>query len=491
MQRFVALAVGGSVLYSLTSAGSFRAVHLHLEPQPSTAGDGEITPTPAASTSSAPISIASEQTLDLPCPLAAAAFYPPTAPRYFAYGGQEVPLSLWHLPSALREHGNKAAANGNRASAARASSSSGGSSSAPATSEQEKEPEPLNAKQRKRKRAQEARARAKELLQGEIWRAKNAANDKLELPQKPNVTSLAFAFAPGCGDVSVEPQETVGEEEEDDADGTRLIPKGLRLLVGTREGLLRVFEPGHASGVRRARFEHRIVPKNAGDEASGALAVKELVALPIPPFSEEGSEGGETAGVALAADASKKVYAIEWAKGKVLGQLKGINGSVNTLLALPPPPPATTTAAKGKKEKAAAFSRVISNSQDRLVRLHHLPLWVAAPLDTATKAGSGAVETLARGSIRTPQLLAQGFAGTAMAPTVQLTTAVWDGVRPLTTVEPAGAEGGEDEEEVDEFDALDTVGVDAGSGSEGEDGEEAEEEEESEDEEEGKKRARK
>lgn len=123
-----------SGIYSCTSAGSFLFTALE--------------------TASGRLTEGTSKKIELPEPLMAVAFEPLSNPKYFAYGGEEVPLSVWEISKAL--------------------------STPPSSPEPEEEDESneggssqLSGKQRKRKRAAEKRSKEKDLKWGEIWRARN------------------------------------------------------------------------------------------------------------------------------------------------------------------------------------------------------------------------------------------------------------------------------------------------------------------------------
>ena len=121
--------------------------------------------------------VESMQRLELPEPLQSLVFYPTQHPTHFTYGGEEIPLSLWDIGTALSprkdddgEEEDEEAANGREVYAApngELADNSNNNDHAMTTRD--------NSKQRKRKRQAEARAKAKELLWGEIWRAKNVS----------------------------------------------------------------------------------------------------------------------------------------------------------------------------------------------------------------------------------------------------------------------------------------------------------------------------
>jgi ribosome biogenesis protein NSA1 len=408
-------------IYSCTSAGAFRLTTLDTS-----------TPT---------ISITSTTELTLPSPLQDCTFlYPPPSsssssssesqdPTHFAYGGEEIPLSLWHVDSAFQSSSSNQ-------TQPRASTEKKPPPPSPSSQQQDGE-ETLNSKQRKRKRQAEARAAAKELLDGEVFRAKNLANDGLGLPQRAQITSIAFVHSHQKG------SEVEGEQEKEE-ETSALIPKDLWILTGTREGLIRLFHP--SSGVRKRISEFRVTPAEQEGNAIKALA-----------------NAGESSGVVYASDASQKVFAVDWRKGKVLGQLKEINGSVTAMQALPPP---LSLSKLGRSPSSSApFQRLITSSQDRLLRLHHTPTY-ASKLDSSAPSSSGSA------SVRDARLYAHAFA--AQAP---VTAIAWLGNVPACTVEKAegkpeeldhsGVSVGEEEDE--DFEGMEMVGAGVESSDEEED----------------------
>jgi hypothetical protein len=100
-------------------------------------------------------------------------FHPASDPTHFLYGGEEIPLSLWHLQTALSPE--------SRGHDAEEDDANGeGDHAAPNGEEKQSNGNngTTNAKLRKRKRQAEARAKAKELMWGEIWRAKNVSHER-------------------------------------------------------------------------------------------------------------------------------------------------------------------------------------------------------------------------------------------------------------------------------------------------------------------------
>lgn len=97
----------------------------------------------------------------LPEPLQQLVFEPATNPSLFAYGGEEIPLSVWDVRKAISRP-------------PQAEKSEAGEDGDKFTAPIVTDERPLhNAKAKKRKRAAELRAKASELMWGEVWRAKN------------------------------------------------------------------------------------------------------------------------------------------------------------------------------------------------------------------------------------------------------------------------------------------------------------------------------
>ncbi|UZJ54752.1 hypothetical protein CBS101457_004072 [Exobasidium rhododendri] len=178
IHRWVGLAVAPDGIYSCTSAGSFDFTS--LDPL-----KGEILEE-------------NNKHIELPEPLQALAFEPESDPKFFAFGGEEVPLSVWDISKARSapppSEDEPQDSEGN---------DEGESDNAPA----------LSGKAKKRKRIVEKRAKAKEYKWGEIWRAKNLPNDALSLAQKASIISVVFL-------------------------------ENSKLATGHKNGMLRLFETG-------------------------------------------------------------------------------------------------------------------------------------------------------------------------------------------------------------------------------------------------------
>lgn len=262
---------------------------------------------------------------DFPEPLQSCIFYPSADPRCLLYGGEEIPLSMWDLEAVISGRLSESASNEEQSQETSTSNAEQESSNGHA--------EGGNAKMRKRKRQAEARAKAKELLPGEIWRAKNVSkcppwlslrfscvyadtillicrhlqlpNDALSLPQRPNVTCIAVVGAENTA---------TGSDEEATSDAQQRLPSKLVVAVGTRDGLLRIFEPG--SSVRKHVKEFRVV-------AQGQGSLKLLSGRHATPCISPNGGSEAASGELVAADSAGKLYAVDWRGGRVRYQWKG------------------------------------------------------------------------------------------------------------------------------------------------------------------------
>lgn len=294
-----------SCIYAATSAGNFTKTVLSQD-------DGSSASSSSSSTTvRRPLSIASTHHLTLPEPLQSLVFHPASNPTSFLYGGEEIPLSIWNIETAFSTPPSQAEAsddgytapNGEEQTPAAAAGGAGGE----------------NAKMRKRKRQAEARAKAKELLWGEVWRAKNVSrrrhpdatridrqltrrrspsqlpNDALSLPQRPNITSIAVLAD------SEDTPASPGQASSSESPERSSIPK-FKVAVGTRDGLLRIFDP--SSGSRKQVKEFSIAK---------STPIKALV----------NPAAGSNEGELLAADGEGKLSAVDVAAGKLKYQWKG------------------------------------------------------------------------------------------------------------------------------------------------------------------------
>lgn len=317
IQRFIGLAVGGEGVYSLTSSGVFRFTPVAVGSGEAQVGEAKIIDT-------------------LPSPLQHASFYPASNPTHFVYGGEDVPLSLWHIPTALSDQPEGVVADMS------------------VESIKTDELSGLNSKQRKRKRQLEAKTKARELMWGEVWRAKNLPNDNLSLPRRANVTATCvLALEEGEG--------VVGEESF--------------VAVGTKDGLVRVFAPG--AGSRKHVREIRVVPPGQG-------AVKTLSCSSCPLDGRKG-------GLLFVGDTGSKLYVVDWQTGSVLYSYKGQVGATLSMAVLPNP---------------SGSEALITVSSDSLVRMHT----TAAASSAVPKQGASAE----KGKTVWEKMIAQNACATAV-----------------------------------------------------------------------------
>ncbi|PWN53550.1 hypothetical protein IE53DRAFT_408591 [Violaceomyces palustris] len=415
IERWVGLSVGKSGVYSCTSSGAFRFTSVDLSKDEPVTGSVAI---------------------DLPGPLQQLSFHPVSDPTHFAYGGEEIPLSLWDISIALSPQ----PARGERDPAADDSAEM----SAPETG---------NAKQRKRKRQAAERAKARELMWGEIWRAKNESgppsstrnliscifkafpitgedeigdscslihhrpfpllflifysirhpsraflpliarhllhdqlpNDYLSLPQRANISSVAF--------LSMSNQDTTTESSHSEEETQ--VPSDTKIAVGTKDGILRIFDP--STGSRKHSSEERIVPEGQG-------GVKSLLT---------GLERGEL----FLADTSGKLYSIDWRVEAIQYHYKDITGAITSMVALPSPPGSRDEQggkAKGRVEGGGRGPTLLASvSMDKLFRVHDTVQLAQEP----TKNSKNGSSSSNRGKTLWTSFLGQG-------PTVSCI--VWD-----------------------------------------------------------------
>lgn len=364
IQRFIGLAVGTDGIYSITSSGVFRFTPITI----THGGEGE---------DDVAAELGEPRVLQtLPSPLQHASFYPASDPTHFCYGGEDVPLSLWHVATAVSDP-----------PAAHADTAADMSVESIRADEAG-----LNSKQRKRKRQLEAKSKARELLWGEVWRAKNLPNDNLSLPRRANITATCI--------LSLQPRsdgdEARGTEEAGGVDGQTFI------AVGTKDGLVRVFQPGAAS--RRHVREARVVP-------SGQGSVKTLCASTAALDSRTG-------GVLFVGDTGSKLYALDWQTGAVVYSYNGMAqvGAVLGMAVLP----------TGNADAEA----LVSVSSDSLMRLHTtIPAAVAVP-----KQG----ESGAKGKVVWQKMIARA---TGQSVHATPTAVAWNQVVPAKI----GSAGGQDD----------------------------------------------
>ncbi|CCF52881.1 hypothetical protein NDA14_001158 [Ustilago hordei] len=380
IQRFIGLAVGEEGVYSVTSSGVFRFTPISIAAE----GNAEV---------------GEAKVLDyLPAPLQHVSFYPSTNPTHFCYGGEDIPLSLWHIPTAVSEQQESAV----------------GDLSIHSTKTEDLAG--LNSKQRKRKRQLEAKTKARELMWGEIWRAKNLPNDNLSLPRRANITSTHI--------LSLDDGSEGGEAGS--VGGESFI------AVGTKDGLVRIYQPGGST--RKHIREIRVIPAGQG-------SVKTLSASFLPLDAEKG-------GLLFVGDTGSKLYTVDWRTGALLYSYKGMGqvGATLSMTTLPLPP--------SRKEAEA----LVTVSSDSLVRFcTTVPAAAAVP-----KAGASAE----KGEVMWTKMIANAGTQSVHASPTAL---VWDGVLPgglkkrrsngVKDAEGAEEGGEEDEQEADEiFAKMEEVG---------------------------------
>lgn len=174
IHRWIGLAVCSTGIYAATSAGDF--IFTELQPK-NTGADQPSSSTPSNLGLARQLSMSPPQRLQLPEPLQSLVFHPPSNPTHFLCGGEEVPLSIWNIRTALsprvstaeqqKESGQYVSPGGELAAESWEAANEG------------------NAKLRKRRRQAEARAKAKELLWGEVWRAKAVSAHVSSRPISP------------------------------------------------------------------------------------------------------------------------------------------------------------------------------------------------------------------------------------------------------------------------------------------------------------------
>ncbi|SNX84375.1 uncharacterized protein MEPE_03084 [Melanopsichium pennsylvanicum] len=304
IQRFIGLAVDTQGVYSVTSSGVLR-----------------FTPISVTGTTQVTAEVGEPKVLDhLPAPLQHASFYPSTNPTHFCYGGEDIPLSLWHIPTALSQPSIEADMSVESIRTTEDLSS-------------------LNSKQRKRKRQLEAKSKASELVWGEVWRAKNLPNDNLSLPRRANITSTCI----------------LNLSTTQDGEAGRVNDQ-THIAVGTKDGLVRIFQPDSS---RKHVGEIRVVP-------IGQSAVKTLCASSDPLDARKG-------GLLFVGDTGSQLYAVDWQTGKVVYAYKRSDqvGATLSMVVLPP----SCSAMDSIKSEA-----LVTVSSDSLVRLHStVPASLAVP----------------------------------------------------------------------------------------------------------------
>lgn len=158
----------------------------------------------------------------------------------------------------------------------------------------------------------------------------------MSLPRYPLIR--AVAFLPGSNRAE--------SDENTPADDIKCLGK-TRVAVGTKDGLVRVYEPG--SGSQKHTHEWAIAPKDQGAIRTMALSAEEKILF--------------------VGTATRNLYAVDAESGRVLFQYKDIHGAVSSVLVLPP-------VQEGELTKSGFL---LAAALDRLVRF----------LDTGTPRGNG------------------------------------------------------------------------------------------------------
>lgn len=330
VHRWVGLAVAHDGIFACTSAGDMRFFSIDQE---------------EGSKDAILASKGDYIKRELPEPLQIVTFEPKSNPTHFAYGGEEIPLSVWDARQAISSQ--EETHDGNSSSPSSPSKNTNGPNGTQQINGMDEEVDAVTAnKQRKRKRIMENRAKARELLWGETWRAKNLPNDALSLPQRPDILSIAFL---GCPHL---------------------------IATGTRTGHIRIFD---TSSQRKHTHEYR---------AFGAT--QEKIPVKVLLCSEKKSE-------LIASDTTGKLFVLDVRSGSVLYQYKGINGAVLSMESLP--------VIKNNED----ISYLVTASADRLVRLHSIPIDPqAATIDISAEEIPLRKSTKQKGQTISSQFLREG-----------------------------------------------------------------------------------
>lgn len=234
-----------SCIYSCTSAGLISQTKLDIS------SDGKVSRNGGSFRS-------------LPEPLQCCEFEPKSEPRFFAYGGEDVALSVNDVGKFFspidgdNEESHDENHDENHGEADRAGEG-----------DQEGAYQGESSKTKKRRRAVERRAKARELMWGEIWRAKNLPADELKLAVPASIVSVAFL-------------------------------EDTKLVVGTKHGMLRLYEVGP---IRKA-------VKQIGLFRPKVAPAKHLVC-------------SHNDGQLVAADTTGRVYVVDWRTGTLLYKYEG------------------------------------------------------------------------------------------------------------------------------------------------------------------------
>jgi hypothetical protein len=135
--------------------------------------------TPLLFVDDATLSLGASVALELPAPLQTGVFHPSASPTHLLIGGDDVSPSLWQLERLLSPPASSSALDDDDDDNDEASAEPSGAGVAA-------DDEARSAKARKRKRQAESRKKARELLPGEIWRAKAVSGvDVATFPPPP------------------------------------------------------------------------------------------------------------------------------------------------------------------------------------------------------------------------------------------------------------------------------------------------------------------
>ena len=215
-------------------------------------------------------------------------------------------------------------------------------------------------------------------------------NDMLQLPQRASITQVAIVQLDSSKDAA----------SDTDSDNGSAIPADTTLVVGTKDGLIRVYEPSKS---RKHVREHRIV--HAGQGSIKTMA------------------NGLSPGELFVADNSGRLFAVDWRTGVTQYTYKDMTGAITSICPLATP-------------RGAPL--VLSTSQDKLVRMHSTVPPVEAPRAEAKSKQRG-------------QTLWTTFASSAnSAPSTYITASAWDGKVPLvrkTKSAAANADGNNNEDD--------------------------------------------
>lgn len=432
-------------------------------------------------------------------PLMAATFWTQGGDvTHVALGGQDVPLTILHLPDSFPEE---------------APMETNGEADADDTSMQTASSPPTGLATRSRASTGKKRGRSsangregQNPWPGQVFRAKQLPPDVLRMPRKANLTALAFI--PPRNYSSLEDQ--VPEAQHSHVHPHTHLYPGTLVLAGTRNGLLRVYDPNpyppsahHAADQDdepQAKKAKTSTPPPHSDSSIWGYHLAEFslvggagTKLDAPEYSRafppnhSGSLPGEGEGqaqiqaqaqVAKAADesvlttgarahaqiggagkviraavraihvcpshpgwvyvsdAETGVYLVDWVQGKVVSRIKAPTGTVTNMVSLPSPP-AESRAEPSKNQHFPSMSRMVSVAQDKLVRLHHVPL--PQEVSQGNKNHNAP-------SVPPARVVAQAFISHATP-----WSAIWDGQVPSWNDE-------ENDDGDDGLGAMDTVG---------------------------------